>query len=223
MKRLTLSLVFVLLLTACGAFDPTPTPLPPLVAPTPVRTLDPKTKSAVFVLDPTYTIASYIVEETFFSENNRINTAIGNTSKIAGQMVLNYDDPTQSAFGVFMVDLSVLKSDSSNRDEMIRRQFLESARFPLATFDIKRVENFPPNPREGQPLQFNLVGDLRVKQTTREVKWEVVAALNENKLVGKAKTFVMMRDFNFEPPNILFQLSVKDGVTITLDFTFIKK
>lgn len=224
MKHRILSLLCATwLLTACALAESTPTPLPSLVAPTPAQTIAAPTKSATFVLDPNYTVATYIVDETFFGAENRINTAIGNTSKIAGQMILNYDDPAKSAFGTFQVDLSTLKSDSSTRDEMIRRQFLESARFPLATFTIKRVENFPAKPLEGQPIQFNIVGDLFVKQTTREVKWEVNAVLNDTKLVGKAKTSVLMRDFNFEPPNILFKLSVRDGVTITLDFTFLKK
>lgn len=221
-KKSTFTLILLwLLLTACSA--PTPTPLPPLVAPTPVQAPDSKNKTAIFEIDSANTTATYTVDETLFNENNRLNTAIGKTSKIAGQMILNYNDPTQSAFGTFLVDISMLKSDSGNRDEMIRKQFLESAKFPLATFTVKRVENFPANPKEGQTLQFNLIGDMLVKQTTREVKWEVVAVLNGNKLVGKAKTFVFMKDFNFDPPSILFQLAVKDGVTVALDFTFVKK
>lgn len=220
-KKSTFTLVILLLLlTACA---PEPTPLPPLVAPTPVQSPDAKNKTAIFEIDSANTSATYSVEETFFNENNRLNTAIGKTSKVAGQMILNYNDPTQSAFGTFLVDLSVLKSDSDNRDQMIRKQFLESAKFPLATFTVKRVENFPANPQEGKNLEFKIVGDMLVKQTTREVKWDVVAVLNGNKLVGKAKTFVLMKDFNFDPPSILFQLAVKDGVTVALDFTFVKK
>ncbi|MEZ4557752.1 MAG: YceI family protein [Caldilineaceae bacterium] len=73
------------------------------------------------------------------------------------------------------MDVSLLRSDRSRRDRAIRSRWLESATFPLATFKVTEVRGFPADPAEGEPIDFQLVGDMTVKETTREVVWDVTA------------------------------------------------
>ncbi|MGH2606861.1 MAG: YceI family protein, partial [Anaerolineales bacterium] len=76
----------------------------------------------------------YEVGETFFSESNRFAIAIGRTSGISGDILVDLDDPAASRLGEIVIDVSQFTSDESRRDNYIRRSGLESARFPLARF-----------------------------------------------------------------------------------------
>lgn len=164
------------------------------------------------------TSASYAVEETFLNDNNRLATAIGQTSQVSGDLVLDYADPSRSS-GSFSVDISTLTSDSARRDNAIRGRWLESSTYPLATFVIRSVTGLPADPQEGQPITFKMQGEMTVRQATRAVEWEVTATLNGTTLTGTATTFIMMADFGVTPPDIGGVLRVKDGVTLTLNFT----
>jgi hypothetical protein len=43
--------------------------------------------------------------------------------------------------------------------------------------------------------------------------------MNGNTITGTATTFLLMRDFGFDPPNIANLVSVEDGVNLTVNFT----
>lgn len=215
-------------LAACTA-APTATPPPAMTAaptaaapgadPTPTR---PAPAGVVtFVIDPARTVASYSVEETFINDNNRLGTAVGRTSQVTGQIALNFDDPAASEFGEFTVDISTLQSDSRRRDDAIRREWLESAAYPVAAFRVRDVLDFPAEAQEGRTIQFKLLGDLTVRTGTQTVTWEVTARLENDVLSGRATTFIRMADFGIEPPRLAGILTVRDGVTLTLDFVML--
>ena len=236
--RFALPALALVLVTACTAAptntpvsptEPAPTSAPtsaPTLAPgepspTPEPTRPAPTGTVTFAIDPARSSVSYSVDETFINDNNRLGTAVGRTSQIQGQLNLNFDAPAQSEFGEFTVDLSTLRSDSRRRDEAIQRQWLESATYPLATFVVRGVENFPADPQEGQTLQFQLAGDLTVRTGTQAVTWDVTATLANDVLSGQATARILMADFGIEPPSIAGILSVTDGVTLRLDFVML--
>ena len=239
-----LSVIVTLLVSACSpAQTPTdsPTAAPTLpaestvvlaptaeIASTPTTEIaddNPPTGSSTmttFTLVPEETVVSYSVEETFLNEGNRLATAIGRTSQVTGELTVDLENPANIEFSEFSVDISTLQSDSGRRDNAIRRDWLESTQFPLARFAVKELSGFPASPQEGQPLQFKMIGDLSVREATLPVTWDVTATLNGDRLTGTATTFIMMADWGVTPPNIAGILIVKDGVTLTLDFTFTK-
>lgn len=184
---------------------------------------NPSSGTTTFTLVPDQSNVQYAVDETFLNQNNKLNTAIGKTSAISGSLSLDLANPANTASGEFTVDISTLTTDSARRDNAIRGQWLESSRFPTAKFTITQVTDFPANPQEGETIQFKLVGDLLIRETTKPVTWDVTATLNGDQLTGTATTFLMMADWGVTPPNIAGVLIVKDGVTLTLNFTFKKQ
>lgn len=186
----------------------------------PAEVAAPEAQQVTFVLVPEETTAGYSIEEIFINDNNTLNTAIGTTSVVTGEFTLNYAEPTASSFGQFVVDISTLRSDQTRRDRAIRTRWLESASYPLATFDVTEVRNFPAEPAEGVPIEFQLVGDMTVKETTREVVWDVIAMLQGDRLTGTATLATMLENFNIPIPSILGVLRVTDGITLTLEFVF---
>ncbi len=239
-KTFLLLLMFAVVLAGCASpATPTPKALPPTAAATamPVATSTPVPQAvptiteepqagrgvARFVLLPEKSQASYSIDETFLNQNNKLVTAVGVTTALVGELTLDYANPAASTFGEFTVDISTLKSDSTRRDEAIRERWLESAAYPVARFVVTEVKDFPADPREGQTVQFQLAGDLTIRQVTKSVTWDVTAVLQGSQLTGTAVTQIMLVDFSIMPPTIAGILNVTDGALLTLNFTFIKE
>ncbi|MEZ4612306.1 MAG: hypothetical protein R2838_19025 [Caldilineaceae bacterium] len=62
------------------------------------------------------------------------------------------------------------------------------------------------------------MGDMTVKETAREVVWDVTAMLEGNQLTGSHAGH-LLEDFNIPVPSIAGYPCVTDGIELTLDFT----
>ncbi|WP_299029707.1 YceI family protein [uncultured Thermanaerothrix sp.] len=198
-----------------------PTEPPPATATAPVPTAAAagRANSVIFRIVPGESQASYEVGETFFNQNNRFNIAVGVTTAIEGQIEANLADPPASRLGPITVDVSQLRSDSSRRDNYLRNNALESARYPLVTFTPTAVEGLPTAYVEGQDYTFRVRGDLTVRQTTRPVTFAVTARLEGQTLSGTATTTILMSDFGIGPIDLVGILRTEDAVKLTLTFT----
>lgn len=172
-----------------------------------------------YIFDPEKTIASYQVDEVFINENNRLNTAIGKTSEVNGEVQLNFTHPWESTVGQITVDISTLKSDSSRRDNSIRSRWLESQRYPLAVFTPTSISGLPTQYEMGSEIQFQINGNLTIHDTTNPVVFDVTAKLDGDTLIGTATTHVKMSDFGFSAPDIAGMLKANNDAILSLDFT----
>lgn len=241
------SLWFVLLILILAACAPNPAPqqnptpestLPPAVstespAPEPTAvTADPlptetseaepagseQVETRVFKIVPGESRVTYEVGETFINQNNRFAIAVGVTTEVRGEVYANLTNPPESSIGVIEVDISQFRSDSSRRDGVIRNQWLESARYPIARFEPLRIEGLPEAYSEATPYAFRVIGNLTVKDVTREVAFDITAQLDGEVLTGKATTTILMSDFGVGPISILGVLNTEDEVKLTFDF-----
>jgi polyisoprenoid-binding protein YceI len=184
---------------------------------------EPATEGATtrtFAIAPDATTAQYAVEEEFFGQDLGFVTAIGRTQTIDGQIDFAVDGATlQDVNGTFNVDLRTLTSDRSRRDSLIRERWLESDRYPMATFTATGVSDLPADAALGQEVAFKLTGDMTIREVTNPWTWDITANLDGSTLTGTATSFFFMKDFGFDPPAIANILEVTDGVTVTVDFT----
>jgi len=162
--------------------------------------------------------ASYEVGETFFNENNRFNLAIGVTSEVNGEVQIDLANPQNSQLGPITVDISQLQSDSRRRDGRIREQWLESSRYPIATFTPTSLEGLPSSYTEGQPINFKVTGDLTVREATQPVTFDVTATIQGGALIGSASTTILMSAFGVGPIEIAGMLGTEDEVKLTINF-----
>lgn len=172
-----------------------------------------------FRIVPEQSSVSYSVGEVFFNENNRFNLAVGKTQQVNGEVFLNFTHPEQSTVGTITIDISKFASDSSRRDNAIRGRWLESSRFPLATFVPTQVSGLSADVQAGQTLDLQITGDLTVRETTRPVTFNVQVKLENDVLQGSANTEFLMSDFGVTPPDIAGMLKAEDKVIV--DFTFV--
>lgn len=188
----------------------------------PAATEDPAGETAsgptVYVIVPGESTVSYAVDETFFNQNNRFNTAVGTTGQVTGEITVDPGNPQNSSLGTFTIDISQFQSDSSRRDQALRERFLESSRFPTATFVPTSIEGLPESYSPGTPLNFQVTGDLTIRETTRPATFDVTAQLDGETLTGTATTTLLMSDFGFGPIEIAGILGTEDEVSLTLNF-----
>lgn len=171
-----------------------------------------------FQIVPEQSEASYSVQEQFLEQNLPV-VAVGKTNAVEGEFQFTEDGQPNGKVTMIRVDLSTLTSDEPRRDNAIRDRWLESKTYPFAEFTSTEAQNLPTSYTEGQEISFKLVGDLKIRDVTKPVTFDVTGKLEGDTVTGTATTLIYMKDFGFDPPNIARVLTVEDGVTITLNFT----
>ncbi|CAG0935282.1 Protein YceI [Thermoflexales bacterium] len=167
-------------------------------------------------IDAAQSEAGYEVGETFF-QDNRFATAIGRTSAIAGDVLVDFAQPANSQLGTLVIDISQLTSDEGRRDNYIRNNGLESARYPEATFKPTKIEGLPASAQPGDELTFKVTGELTVKETTKPVTFDVTLKTGENQLSGTATTEILLSDFGAGPIR-LAMLQTEDKAKLFINF-----
>jgi polyisoprenoid-binding protein YceI len=172
----------------------------------------------VFHIVPEQSEASYDIQEklAFLPLPSR---AVGRTKAIEGRFTLMMGAAPRVEDAQFSVDLRTLTSDQRRRDQLIRSQWLESDAYPMAEFRATRIEQLPAGYVEGDEVPVQITGDMTIRTTTRELTFDTRASMQGGTIRGTATTFLLMRDFGFEPPNIANAVSVEDGVNLTVSFT----
>ena len=171
-----------------------------------------------FVILPAESHVSYRVNETLIFENNRLNVAIGTTNAIQGDATIDRTNPRNSKIGTITVDISQFKSDSERRDNAIRSRWLESRRFPTATFTPTSVQGLPDTYTDGHELSLQVTGQLKVRDVTKPVTFAVTLKLDGIVLTGTATTLIKMTEFGFDPPSIFGMLRAENDVRLELRF-----
>ncbi len=193
--------------------------LAPLAAAPTAASADANTSASaqLYKIDPAQSEVRYQVNETLFNQNNRFNTAIGKTKGIAGELRVNFTQPSQSQIGDIVIDISQFTSDESRRDNFIRRTGLESAKYPQATFKTTSIAGLPDTVAVGDDIKLTITGDLTVKETTKPVTWNVELKVGDKQLTGSASTQILMSDFGVGPLKLPI-LATEDQVKLSFDF-----
>jgi polyisoprenoid-binding protein YceI len=223
---LILVVVIAVLLAGCtGAATPAPAPAP-ATAPTAPAAPAPA-GFRTFAIVPAESKASYIVDEEFFAdarekyniEAGQVQT-IGSTQEVAGQLQLNLDD-LSSPLGDnrFTVQINTLSSDQSLRDGWIRRNGPRLNDYPTAEFVATGIQGAPASYTEGEEVQFQLVGNLTMRDITQPATFDVTATLQGDTITGKATTRALLSAFGIDPPNFANTLVVGDEFTIEVEIT----
>lgn len=209
----------------------TPTVAPATVPPTPTEasaatpapTVAPTAATSgasvvIFRIVPEESEVVYEVGETFLNENNRYAIAVGRTQQVNGEVRLDRANPRNSSVGTITVDISTFTSDNQRRDNAIRDRWLESARYPLATFTPTTIEGLPETYTDGEELTLTIAGDLTVRDVTRPTTFTVTGKIEGDRMQGVAEAQIKMTDFGFQPPSIAGVLRAEDDVKIRFRF-----
>ncbi|GAB4280298.1 MAG: hypothetical protein Kow0080_33090 [Candidatus Promineifilaceae bacterium] len=238
-------LILGLLLAACGGSAEEPAAsTPTMIPPTPTEISEEETavleesaaaeeetavtenNTRTFVVVSEESEARYIVNEEFFADaleklgiSAGKTVVIGRSTGVTGEIQVNLDTPVSVESATFTVDVTGLATDQNRRDRWLRNNALETSIFPTATFTAVSVDGLPESYTEGETVNFQLTGDLTVRDVTKPVTFDVTAVINGDTLTGTATLNLQMTDFNITPPDFANTLSVQNDFTIEVDLT----
>lgn len=205
-------------LTATEARVATPSPPAPVITATPpARSTSSSGEHLVLKIVAEASEARYRVREQLLGRSLP-NDAVGRTRAIDGQIAFTNDGSIDVEQSFVTVDLTTLQSDEARRDNYIKQNTLEVARYPQADFRPTRASGLPwPLPSSGE-VTFQLTGDLTVHGVTKSVTWNVTATFDSSTVSGTATTAVTFADFGMVKPRVPILLSLEDTIGLELDF-----
>jgi polyisoprenoid-binding protein YceI len=147
------------------------------------------------------------------------NDAVGATRAIEGGIAFDAQGRLLSPESRVTVDLRTLRSDEPRRDNYLRRNTLETERFPTVVFVPTEARGLPvPLPAAGT-ADFELVGDLTIRETTRPATWQATATFDGPSVTVRAKTAFRFADYGLRIPRVSVVLGVEDDIRLEADLT----
>lgn len=168
-------------------------------------------------IDPVRSSLQYEIGERFAGK--KASTAKGATKGIAGDIVLDRSDLAKSKVGTIVANVEQFESDNNLRDARIRKDFLESHAYPLATFDTTELTGLSGPLKAGESRSFAMVGNLTVKKTTTRATWQVKAQWDGDKLTATATTTAKLSRFDAGPISIAGLVTTDDEIKLVLKLT----
>jgi polyisoprenoid-binding protein YceI len=160
--------------------------------------------------------ARFVIDEVL---NNAPKTVIGTTDQVAGEIVVDPQDPSKTQVGTIQINARTLATDSEFRDRAIKNQILSTDQYELITFTPTEIVGLPENGTAGQSYSFQIVGDLTIRDVTKQVTFEVTATpASETRLEGTAQTTIAYADWGITIPQVRQVASVSDQVRLEIDF-----
>ena len=145
------------------------------------------------------------------------NDAVGVTSTVEGTIAFDPQGRLVTEGSRFTVDLRTLRSDEARRDNYLRRNTLETDRYPTVTFVPTEARGLPtPLPQSGS-VPFELVGDLTIKDVVRRVTWTATGSFDGPRVSIQARTAFRFGDFGLRVPRVSVVLSVEDDIKLEAD------
>ena len=165
--------------------------------------------------DFTSSFVGYRVQEELASIGG--NIAVGRTPRVSGTLTV---EGTRVIAGEITADLTALQSDDARRDGQLRRQSLETDRYPTATFRLTAPIELGSVPIEGQTLRVEATGELTLHGQTRAVQIPVEARLTGDVMTVTGSLEITFADYGMQKPTSFIVLSVADTGTLELQLHF---
>ncbi|MBI1276682.1 MAG: YceI family protein [Anaerolineaceae bacterium] len=161
---------------------------------------------------------TYTIQEVL---NGADKTVVGATSQVAGDILVDISDPSQSELGEIRVNARTFATDDTRRDNAVARYVLqsESDANQYIVFQPTSISALPDSVKVGDSVTLNITGNLTIAGVTKEATFDVVTTLKSaDQLTGSAELTVQRADFNLTIPNVPFVANVGDSVTLNLSF-----
>lgn len=157
------------------------------------------------------------------SETVPLGTAIGRTNQVAGDIIVDFNTPSNSRIGIIRINLRTLQTDDADRDRSIRCCVLLSVQdaYEFTDFVPTSVSGLPGQVQMGQTIAFRVTGDLTLRGTTRAVTFDVsLTVVSVNELQGLGRTVVNRSDFGIlnDAENMFDYHGVAEAVTLEFEF-----
>lgn len=160
--------------------------------------------------------ARFTIDEVL---NGAPKTVVGTTKQVAGELAVDPRDPTKSRVGTIQINARDLTTDSDFRNRALKNQILQTNQYELITFTPTALTGLPSSSTIGQSYSFQIVGNLTIRDVTKEVTFDVTATpVSESRLEGSARATINYADFGINIPQVRQVTNVSDQVGLEIDF-----
>jgi polyisoprenoid-binding protein YceI len=205
--------------------EPTTTPEPEATAtievvattePEPTEEIVAATGPIVFEIVQDESEARFIIDEVL---RGSPKTVVGVTNQVAGQIAVDPADPASAQVGQISINARTLATDSDMRNRAVKNRILQTDAYEFVTFQPTQLTGLPESAAAGEPLSFQIIGDLTIRDTTKQVTFDVtLTPVDETRLEGLATLTIPYRDFGLAIPDSPSVDTVADNVTLELEF-----
>lgn len=174
---------------------------------------------AVFEIDKTSSEVRFEIDETLRGSPFRV---VGTTSEVAGQILIDFDDPPSSEVGEIVINVRTLSTDDSLRDRAIRGQILgtNNPDNEFARFAPDVVEGIPEQIAPGDAFPVTITGNFTLSGVTNPVTFQgQVTLATPDRLQIEADATVLYADFDLSIPDIPIVSNVSDEVLLAVTLT----
>ena len=207
--------------TPAATAAPTPTAAPtatPTAAATEAPAGDVPTAAVLYRIVPEESEVRFEIDEVLRGAPTLV---VGVTNQVAGDFIIDFADLAASQLGTMRINVRTLRTDEERRDRAIRSRILESAsdQYEFTTFEPVRLEGLPGSVELGQTVAFQIVGNLAIRDITREVVFDAeLTVVAPDRVEGTAVTTILRGDYNLTIPNVPFVASVDEDVLLGITF-----
>lgn len=147
-------------------------------------------------------------------------TVVGVTDQVAGEISVDFNNPSKSRVGLIQVNARTLVTDNDFRNRALKNEILDTGDFEFISFSPSTIEGLPDSVVIGEEITFTISGDLTIRDITNQVTFEAsVTALTETQLQGYASTIVTRADFDLQIPSVPNVADVDEEVLVEIEFT----
>lgn len=148
-------------------------------------------------------------------------TVVGRTDQVAGQILVNFDNPAATEVSTIRINVRTLRTDEEFRNRAIRGEILLSARdeFEFGEFQPTSIAGLPESVTMGESFTFQITGNLVLRGASNEVTFDVtVTPVDETRLEGTASAVVDRTLYAMEIPDVPGVANVEEEVELYIDF-----
>jgi polyisoprenoid-binding protein YceI len=171
---------------------------------------------ATFQIDQNSSTARFVIDEIL---RGTPTTVVGTTNQVAGEIAANLTDMDAAKVGTIRINARTLATDAEGRNRMLQNRILETEQHEFITFAPNRMVGLPETATVGQPITFQMVGDLTIRGTAKEATFDVtLTPTANNRLEGTASTSIKYADWGVAIPQVPSVAGVDEDVALHLDF-----
>ena len=136
-------------------------------------------------------------------------------TSLKAESTLNLNDGTVSA----RVSITSFLFKKQLMQKHFNEQYMESEKFPHASFDGKLRDELIHIPDYPQVLKTRVQGDLTIKGVTRKLDKEVTLARKDGSIIANCSFKVKLSDYNIKIPRMLIK-NIAEEVDVKLEFSY---
>lgn len=171
-----------------------------------------------FTIVPAESEVRFLLDEDLRGE--RI-TVVGRTSEVAGQIRVNFANPSATELGTIRINMRTLATDNEFRNRAIRSQILRTADAAneFSDFVPQSITGLPETVTFNEPFSFQISGTFTVLGTPRPITFDVtVTPVSETRLEGSARAVINRNDWGLTIPSVPGVANVEEEVELEIDF-----